>query len=160
LTFSWLSMRNHPEYQTGQSGFPGSGQDIDSRELTRQMILDSATVKFRRPASSSIRLSYDALLFSWATNAWAVGISTNDVPALSTWGRVVQTMGSTTDALPPEMVRTNWGFWLRRLLCKRWPLWMRRPPIDSRILRQRIRMVQNPKPDCPASQEATTAPGC
>jgi hypothetical protein len=35
-----------------------------------------------------------------------VGSSTDGVPVLSTLGRVVQTIGSAADALPPEMVRT------------------------------------------------------
>jgi hypothetical protein len=37
---------------------------------------------------------------------WAMGTSADDVPALSTLGRVVWTMGSTIDAFPPGMVRT------------------------------------------------------
>jgi hypothetical protein len=39
-------------------------------------------------------------------NAWAVGASTDDLPAMSTLGRVVQTMGSAGNALPLRMVRT------------------------------------------------------
>jgi hypothetical protein len=40
-----------------------------------------------------------------ATNVWAMGASTDDVSTLSTLGGVVQTVDSTADELPPEMVR-------------------------------------------------------
>jgi hypothetical protein len=70
------------------------------------MISDSTVAKFRRPGLSSVRLLSGALLPGQATNAWAVGTSADDVPTLSTLGRVVRTMGSTADALPPGMVRT------------------------------------------------------
>jgi hypothetical protein len=66
--------------------------------------------KFRSLGSSSKGISFDALLPSRATNAWAMGASTDDVSTLSTLGRVVHTLGSATDALPPEMVRTGWRF--------------------------------------------------
>jgi hypothetical protein len=96
----------HPEYQNGQSNFPGLGQHIYNWELIQQTILDSAVTKFKRPGSSSARLSSDTLLPGQATNAWVVGTSTDDIPALSTLGGVVRTMGPAADALPPGMVRT------------------------------------------------------
>jgi hypothetical protein len=77
---------------------------------SRQMISDPAVAKFRRTGSSSARLSSGALLLGRATNAWIVGTFTDDVSALSSLGGVVQTMSSATDALPPRMVRTCWGF--------------------------------------------------
>jgi hypothetical protein len=64
------------------------------------MILDSIVTKFKRPGSSSVKLSSDVLLPGWATNAGAVGASTDDVSTLSSLGRVVRTMGATADALP------------------------------------------------------------
>jgi hypothetical protein len=70
------------------------------------MISNSVATKFRRLGSSSARLSSDTLLFGRSTNAYVVGTSADDVPSLSTLGRVVPTMGSTADALPPRMVRT------------------------------------------------------
>jgi hypothetical protein len=63
-----------------------------------------------------------------ATNACAVGTSADDVSALSSGG-VVRTMGSIADALPPGMARTCYGFWPWRLLHRRLPLWIRRPPV-------------------------------
>jgi hypothetical protein len=98
---------DHPECQTGQSGFPKSGQHLCNRELIQQANQDSVTMKFRRSGSSSVRLLSGVLLPDRATNAWAVGASADDASTLCTLGRVVQTMGSTTDALPPEMVRTT-----------------------------------------------------
>jgi hypothetical protein len=71
------------------------------------MISDSGAGKFRRSGSSSARLSSDAILPGQATNAWAMGASTDDV---STLGCVVRTMGATTDALQSGMVRTYSGF--------------------------------------------------
>jgi hypothetical protein len=47
------------------------------------------------------------LLPSHATNAWTMGTSANDVSTLSSLGGVVRTLGATTDALPPRMVRTH-----------------------------------------------------
>jgi hypothetical protein len=70
------------------------------------MISDYTTAKFRRSGLSSTQSSSGALLPSRATNAWAVGAFTDDVSTLSTLGGVVQTMGSTVDALPLGMVRT------------------------------------------------------
>jgi hypothetical protein len=70
------------------------------------MISDPTAVKFRRSESSLARLSYGALLPSQATNTWAVGTSVDDISAMSSLGGVVQTMGSTANALPPGMVRT------------------------------------------------------
>jgi hypothetical protein len=67
------------------------------------MISDSTAMKFRGSVSSSAKLSSNVLLPGRAINAWVVGVSTDDV---STLGRVVQTMGSTANALPPGMVRT------------------------------------------------------
>jgi hypothetical protein len=63
------------------------------------MISDSTVVKFRRPGSSSARLSFDTFLLGRATIAWVMGTPADDVPALSTLGRVVRTMGSTFNVL-------------------------------------------------------------
>jgi hypothetical protein len=60
---------DHPKYQTGQSDFPKSGQQLCSWELVRQMISNSATLKSGRTGLLSMRLSSDALLFDWTTNA-------------------------------------------------------------------------------------------
>jgi hypothetical protein len=67
-----------------------------------------------------VGLSFDALLLSRASNAWTVGASNDDVSTLSTLGGVVQIGGTTTDALPPGMVRTSRRFWPWRLLHRRW----------------------------------------
>jgi hypothetical protein len=77
---------------------------------SQQMISDPAITKFRRTGSSSARLSSGALLLGRAINAWIVGIFTDDVSVVSSLGGVVWTMSSATDALPPRMVRTCWGF--------------------------------------------------
>jgi hypothetical protein len=66
--------------QTGWSSFPELGQYIYSRELDRQTVSDSTMMGFRRSGSSSPRLSSDALLLGWATNAWAMGASADDFP--------------------------------------------------------------------------------
>jgi hypothetical protein len=86
------------------------------------VILDPKVAKFKRSRSSSPRLSSDALLSGQATNAWAMGTSVDDVSTLSSLGGVVRSMGATTNALPPRMVRTCSGFWPWRLLHRRWPL--------------------------------------
>jgi hypothetical protein len=70
------------------------------------MVLDFVVAKFMKPGSSSVKLSSSALLHDRATNAWAVGTSVDDVPTLSTLGRVVRTVCSAADALPLGMVRT------------------------------------------------------
>jgi hypothetical protein len=44
------------------------------------------------------------LTSGWATNAWVVGASANDV---STLDGVVQTIGNAIDALSLEVVRTS-----------------------------------------------------
>jgi hypothetical protein len=69
------------------------------------MVLDPTAVKFIRTGLSSIRSSSSALLPGRATNTWGMGTSADDVPALSTLGRVVRTLGFAADALPLEMVR-------------------------------------------------------
>jgi hypothetical protein len=61
--------------------------------------------KYRRLGSSSIGSS-GTLLLDQVTIAWAVGPSTDDVSALSTLGRVVRSMDSATNALPPGIVGT------------------------------------------------------
>jgi hypothetical protein len=109
---------DHPKPQIGQSGFPESSQQICSHELIRKAISDLTTTKFRRSGVSPPRLSFDASLSGRATNAWVVGASTDDVPTLSSLGGVVRSMGATTSALPPGMVRAYSGFWSRRLLCR------------------------------------------
>jgi hypothetical protein len=119
---------DHLETQIGQSSFPESGQQLCSRELIRQTISDTTAPIVRRSGSSSAKVSSDALLLGRATNAWAMGASTDDVPTLSSLGGVARTMDSTTDALPPRMVRTYSEFWPRRLLRRRRPLRTRRPP--------------------------------
>jgi hypothetical protein len=83
---------------------------------------------------SSARVSSGALLPGQATKAWAMGASADDVPTLSSVGRVIRAMDTTTDALPPRMVRTYSGFWPRRLLCRRQPLRTRRPPVGQKGL--------------------------
>jgi hypothetical protein len=62
--------------------------------------------KFRRLGSSSVGASSGALLPDRVINAWAVGAFADDVFALSTLERVVRSMDSATNALPPEVVRT------------------------------------------------------
>jgi hypothetical protein len=46
-------------------------------------------------------VSSDALLPDRATNAWVMGASADDVSTLSTVGRVVWTLSSDPNALPP-----------------------------------------------------------
>jgi hypothetical protein len=92
--------------KTGPSDFPGSDQYFCNRKLVQQPIQDAAATKFRRAGSSSTRASSDALLLDWATNAWVVGASADDVFTLSTLDKVVRSMDSATNALPPVMVRT------------------------------------------------------
>jgi hypothetical protein len=118
---------NHPESQTGQSDFPELGQHICSRVLVQQVISNPTTTTFRRSGASSPRLSSGVLLSCRATNAWAMGASVDDVPTLSSLGGVVRSMGATTDALSPRMVRTYSRFWPRRLLRRRRPLRKCRP---------------------------------
>jgi hypothetical protein len=96
------------------------------------MISNSATPKFRSSGSSSARVSSGTLLHSRATNAWAIGASSDDVPTLSSVGGVVQTMDTATNALPPRMVRTYSGFWLWRLLHRRRPLQTHQPPVGQK----------------------------
>jgi Zn-dependent M28 family amino/carboxypeptidase len=79
---------------------------IYNTELIQQVIPDSTVVKFRRSGSSSVGLPSNTLLPSWATNAWAVGASADDVSTLFTLGRTVWIVGSITDALSPGMVKT------------------------------------------------------
>jgi hypothetical protein len=136
---------DHLESQTGQSDFPESGQQLCSWKLIRQTISDLTATKFRRMGLSSPRLSSGALLSDWATNAWAVGTSADDVSTLSSLGRVVRSMGATTGALPSEMVRTCLGFWPWRLLRRRWLLWICRPSVGQRSFRAG-------KPDNPKCQ--------
>jgi hypothetical protein len=76
-----------------------------------------------------VGLSSDALLPSRATNAWAMGTSTDDV---STLGGVVRSVGSAADALSPRMVQTSWMFWPRKLLHRRWLLRECRPPTGQK----------------------------
>jgi hypothetical protein len=97
---------DHMEYQTGQSSFPTSGPQFYSWELIRQTIQDSTVVKFRRSGSSSMGISSGASLPYRATNAWAVEAYADDVSTLSSFGGVVRTVASITNALPPRMVRT------------------------------------------------------
>jgi hypothetical protein len=52
----------------------------------------------------SAGVSFDGLLLGWATNAWAMGASVDDVFTL---GGVVWIVGSAIDALPPDMVGTS-----------------------------------------------------
>jgi hypothetical protein len=73
----------------------------------QQAIQDTTAMKFRRLGSSLAGLSSVTLLPRWASNAWVMGAFADDVSASSALGRVVQTMGSATNALPPDMVRTS-----------------------------------------------------
>jgi hypothetical protein len=98
---------DHQKYQTTKSGFPKSSQHLYSRELICQTISGSTVVKFRRTRSLPARLSFSTLLPSRATNAWAVGASTDDVSTLSSLGGVVQIVGSVANALASRMVRTS-----------------------------------------------------
>jgi hypothetical protein len=123
---------DHPDSQIGQSNFPESGQHIYSWELVWQAISDPTIATFRRTGASPPRLSFSASLSSRVTNAWAVGASADDVPTLSSLGGVVRSMGATTDALPPGMVRTCSGFWPWRLIRRRWLLRTYQPSAGQR----------------------------
>jgi hypothetical protein len=114
-------------------------------------------IKIQKVGSSSIRLSYSALLLGRTTNAWTMGASVDDVPTLSSLGWVVWTMGATTGALPPGMVRTYPGFWPFRLLCRRRPLRTHRPPAGQEGFRTGKLIIQNAKSDHPFSQEIAAA---
>jgi hypothetical protein len=91
--------------------------------------------KFRTSELSSIGASSGVLLPDRATNAWAMGASADDVLALSSIGRVVRAMDTTTNALSPRMVRTYSGFWPQRLLHRRRPFQTCRPPVGPKSLR-------------------------
>jgi hypothetical protein len=104
-------------------------------ELVRQMISDSVVLKFRRLGSSLVRLSSGVLLPSQVTNAYAVGTSVNDVSTLSSLDGVVRTIDATNDALPPEMVKTCYGFCPLRLLHRGQLLQVCRTPIGQEGLR-------------------------
>jgi hypothetical protein len=109
-TSSWLNTEmarpTSGVTKTGPTGFPGLGQYFYGTKLIWQPIQDTAATKFKRSGSSSTGASYDALLPDRATNAWAVGISADDVSALSTLGVVVRSMDSAANALPPGIVGT------------------------------------------------------
>jgi hypothetical protein len=98
------------------------------------MISDSAATKVKGSGSLLARLSSSALLPGWATNAWVVGTSANDVSTLSSLGGVVWVMGTTADVLSPEMVRTYARFWPWWLLRMRWPLRIHRPRVSWWLL--------------------------
>jgi hypothetical protein len=51
------------------------------------------------------------------------------IDALSSSGGVVRSIDTTTNALPPRMVRAYLGFWPWKLLRRRWPLRTRQPPV-------------------------------
>jgi hypothetical protein len=102
----WAQKLDHPESQTRQSSFSESDQQLYSRELIRQTISDSTAPKYRSSGSSLARVSSGTLLLGRATNAWAVGAFADDVPTLSSLGRVVRTIDTATNALPPRMIRT------------------------------------------------------
>jgi hypothetical protein len=74
-----------------------------------------------------------------------MGASADDVSTLSPLGKMVQAMGATADALPPEMVWTYRGFWPRRILRRRRPLQTRRSPAEQEGLKAG-------KPDSPKCQ--------
>jgi hypothetical protein len=107
--------------------------------------------KFKTSKSSSTGASSGVLLPDRAANAWAMGASVDDVPILSSLGRVVWVINTTTDALSPRMVRTYSGFWPRRLLHRRWSLRTCRSPVG-----QENRKVRNA--DHLISQETVAAP--
>jgi hypothetical protein len=138
-TSSWLNTKiarlTSGVAKTGPSGFPESGKYFYGSKLVRQPIQVTAMTKFRSLESSSIGVSSGILLLDRATNAWAMGASTDDVPALSSLDRVVRAMDTTTDALSPRMVRTYSGFWPWRLLYRRWLLRTRWPPVGQKSLR-------------------------
>jgi hypothetical protein len=82
-----------------------------------------------------------------------MGASVDYVPALSSLGRVVWVINTTTDALSPRMVRTYSGFWPRRLLHRRRSLRTCRSPAGQENWK-----VWNAKSDHLISQETVAAP--
>jgi hypothetical protein len=155
LIFSWLNTEmagpTSGKIKTGPTDFPRSGQYFCGRKLIQPIIQDTATAKFRRSGSSSIRASFGALLPNWAINAWAVEASTDDVSPLSTLGGLVQSVDSATDALSPRMVRTSRRFWPRRLPCRRQLLREHRPPAGQES-------PEAGKSEGPVSPKAPAAP--
>jgi hypothetical protein len=150
LIFSWLNIEmagpTSGDVKTGPTDFPRSGQYFCGRKLIQLIIQDTATAKFRRSGSSSIRASFGALLPNWAINAWAVEASTDDVSPLSTLGGLVRSVDSATDALSPRMVRTS-----RRLPCRRQLLREHRPPAGQES-------PEAGKSEGPVSPKAPAAP--
>jgi hypothetical protein len=92
--------------KTGPSDFSELGQYFCGRKIIRRSIQDTDVTKFRRLGSSSAGASSGALLPDRVINAWVVGASVDDVFVLSTLERVVRSMDSATNALPPEVVKT------------------------------------------------------
>jgi hypothetical protein len=66
---------------------------------------------------------FDALSPGRTANAEIVGTSSNDVSTLSTLGEMVQTMGSTADALSLGVVGTFWRLSTPRQLLRIWLVW-------------------------------------
>jgi hypothetical protein len=89
----------------------------------------------QKVGSVTTKIMIQCLTFLWATNAWAVRLSTDDVPTLSSLGGVVQSMGATTDILPPGMVKIYLGCWPWRLLHGRWLLRTHQPSAGHRSFR-------------------------
>jgi hypothetical protein len=138
LTSSWLNTEMaRPAsgiMKTGPFGFPGSGQYLYDSKLIRQPIQDTCMTNFRSSESKSIGASSSVLLPDRATNTWAMGAFVDDVPALSSLGRVVRAIDTTIDALSTRMVRTYSGFWPWRLLHRIQLLQTRRPPAGQKSL--------------------------
>jgi hypothetical protein len=110
--------------------------------------------------ASPPRLSSDASLSGRATNAWVMGASADDVPTLSSLDGVVRSMGTTTDALPPGMVRTCSGFFCHGGYYVRDGCYRHIGHQHGREASgQKKQTVRNVKLDHPVSQEATASLG-
>jgi hypothetical protein len=88
-----------------------------------------------------------------------MGTSADDVPTLSSLGGVVRTMDTTTDALPPKMVRTCSGFGHGGFSVEDDRYRHVSHQQDRRASGQKNQTIQNTKPDHSVSQEAATASG-
>jgi hypothetical protein len=115
------------------------------------VISDPTTATFRRSRASPLRLSSSTLLSDQATNAWAVGASTDDVPTLSTLGGVVRSMGATTDALHPGWLGPAQGFGHEGYYIGDDRYRHNGHQQDRKASGQENQTVQNAKPDHPVS---------
>jgi hypothetical protein len=150
---------DHPKCQTGQSGFPESGQQFYSKELIRQVTQDPTTVKLRRSGLLSVGLSSDTLLLDRATNAWAMGVSADDVSAFPPWAGWYEPWSPPMVYFHPRWLGPTKGFVHGGYYTKDDLYRSVSHQQDRRALRQENWMVWNPKADGPVSLKTPTSLG-